>query len=81
MKRTDATEDDDFGDFEGPEDDAPESVQAMGGPPNWVFPGLLSSDLLIKVSDSYLMFRSLTRSVKSVTRRAGECVQYEYGFS
>ncbi|CAG2179862.1 unnamed protein product, partial [Oppiella nova] len=38
-KQTDATEDDDFGDFEGPEDDAPESVQAMAAPPNWVFPG------------------------------------------
>jgi hypothetical protein len=40
-KRIEATEDDDFGDFEGPEDEAPESVQAMGGPPNWVFPDLL----------------------------------------
>ncbi|CAG2112953.1 unnamed protein product [Medioppia subpectinata] len=43
-KPTDATEDDDFGDFEGPEDDAPESVQAMAGPPNWVFPDLLRVD-------------------------------------
>ncbi|XP_054165264.1 uncharacterized protein LOC128962883 [Oppia nitens] len=43
-KPTDATEDDDFGDFEGPEDEAPESVQAMGGPPNWVFPDLLRVD-------------------------------------
>ncbi len=40
VQRIEATEDDDFGDFEGPEDEAPESVQAMGGPPNWVFPGI-----------------------------------------
>jgi len=46
FKGIEATEDDDFGDFEGPEDDAPESVQAMGGPPNWVFPGISLTTLL-----------------------------------
>lgn len=34
-----APEDDDFGDFEGAEDEAPEAVQAMIGGPNWVYPG------------------------------------------
>lgn len=36
-----APEDDDFGDFEGAEDEAPEAVQAMIGGPNWVYPDLV----------------------------------------